>query len=82
MYICIYIYIYICIGMPWDIPVNSAADIEGIRKAARAAREVLDIATSSVCNKLHHAATHCNSLRLTATHCNTPQRTAPLLNTL
>eukprot|EP00802_Teleaulax_amphioxeia_P015514 Tamp_15605.p1 GENE.Tamp_15605~~Tamp_15605.p1 ORF type:complete len:365 (-),score=100.25 Tamp_15605:422-1516(-) len=36
------------LGMPWDIPVNSAEDIEGIRKAARAAREVLDIATSSV----------------------------------
>ena len=36
------------LGMPWDIPVNSAEDIEGIRKAARAAREVLDLATASV----------------------------------
>lgn len=34
--------------MPWDIPVNSPEDIEGIRKAARAAREVLDIAGASV----------------------------------
>jgi len=36
------------LGMPWDIPVNSPEDIEGIRKAARAAREVLDLATASV----------------------------------
>ena len=34
--------------MPWDIPLNSPEDIEGIRKAARAAREVLDIAGASV----------------------------------
>jgi hypothetical protein len=34
--------------MPWDIPVNSAEDIAGIRKAARAAREVLDIAGAAV----------------------------------
>lgn len=36
------------LGLPWDIPVNSAEDIEGIRKAARAAREVLDLATAAV----------------------------------
>jgi len=30
--------------MPWDIHVNSPEEIAGIRKAARAAREVLDLA--------------------------------------
>jgi len=34
--------------MPWDIPFNSPEDIEGIRKAGRAAREVLDLAGASV----------------------------------
>jgi methionyl aminopeptidase len=34
--------------MPWDIPVNSEFDIQGIRAAARAAREVLDLATAAV----------------------------------
>ena len=36
------------LGMPWDIPVNSEFDIQGIRAAARAAREVLDLATAAV----------------------------------
>ncbi|EKX31306.1 hypothetical protein GUITHDRAFT_156633 [Guillardia theta CCMP2712] len=36
------------LGMPWDIPVNSPEDIEGVRAASRAAREVLDIAGAAV----------------------------------